>query len=88
MTRVDRVLRRSLGVDEHAPTDSTVKPAPPVDPEVLEESAYEPEPEEDDGRAKVVVPDHLKEKVSFEMDEISDEEYEQLMNPSHKHDEL
>jgi len=89
MIRVDRVLRRSLGVDEHAPTDSRVKPAPPVDPEVLDESAYEPEPEEDDGKAKVVVPDHLKDQVSFEMDEISDEEYEEMINPAvHQHEEL
>jgi heat shock protein beta len=35
--RVDRVLRRSLGVSEHAPTDSTVKPAPPVDPTLPDE---------------------------------------------------
>lgn len=34
LTRVDRVLRRSLGVSETAPTDDTVKPAPPVDPEL------------------------------------------------------
>ncbi|CAK5262727.1 unnamed protein product [Mycena citricolor] len=33
-TRVDRVLRRSLGVSETAPTDTKVKPAPPVDPEL------------------------------------------------------
>ena len=31
-TRVDRILRRSLGVSETAPTDDTVRPAPPVDP--------------------------------------------------------
>jgi hypothetical protein len=30
-TRIDRVLRRSLGVSESAATDTTVKPAPPVD---------------------------------------------------------
>ncbi|KAF8339008.1 uncharacterized protein EI90DRAFT_3279460, partial [Cantharellus anzutake] len=33
-TRIDRVLRRSLGVSEHAPTDTTVKPAPDVDDSV------------------------------------------------------
>ncbi|KAI0650307.1 heat shock protein Hsp90 [Trametes meyenii] len=44
-TRVDRILRRSLGVSEHAPTDTTVKPAPPVDPE-LPADADLPEPEE------------------------------------------
>ncbi|KAN0097613.1 Hsp90 domain containing protein [Tylopilus felleus] len=37
LTRVDRVLRRSLGVSETAPTDTTVKPAPPVDPTLAEE---------------------------------------------------
>ncbi len=36
-TRVDRILRRSLGVSETAPTDSTVKPAPPVDSKPVEE---------------------------------------------------
>lgn len=30
--RMDRILRRSLGVSETAPTDTTVKPAPPVSP--------------------------------------------------------
>lgn len=42
-TRVDRILRRSLGVSETAPTDSTVKPAPPVAPEPLadEEISFE-----------------------------------------------
>lgn len=34
---MDRVLRRSLGVSETAPTDTTVKPAPPVDPTFPEE---------------------------------------------------
>lgn len=34
---MDRVLRRSLGVSETAPTDTTVKPAPPVDPSLSEE---------------------------------------------------
>ncbi|CCL99418.1 uncharacterized protein FIBRA_01436 [Fibroporia radiculosa] len=34
-TIIDRVLRRSLGVSETAPTDTTVKPAPPVDSEPL-----------------------------------------------------
>ena len=44
-TRVDRILRRSLGVSETAPTDTTVKPAPPVDPE-LPPDADEPEVDE------------------------------------------
>ncbi|CDO71337.1 hypothetical protein BN946_scf184908.g95 [Trametes cinnabarina] len=53
-TRVDRILRRSLGVSETAPTDTTVKPAPPVDPE-LPEDADAPEPEDDivDGHGEI-----------------------------------
>ena len=51
-SRVDRVLRRSLGVSETAPTDTNVKPAPPVDPklpgEEEEVSMAAPEEEEDD----------------------------------------
>ncbi|TCD70817.1 hypothetical protein EIP91_001507 [Steccherinum ochraceum] len=43
-TRVDRILRRSLGVSETAPTDTTVKPAPPVDPELPTEEEPEEEP--------------------------------------------
>ena len=43
-TRVDRILRRSLGVSETAPTDTTVKPAPPVETgpiNVVEDAAEE-----------------------------------------------
>lgn len=68
-SRVDRVLSRSLGVSETAPTDTTVKPAPPVDPELPteEEEAQTPlfKQEEDDGKAKVILPDHLKDDVSY-----------------------
>ncbi|KAI0824788.1 heat shock protein Hsp90 [Trametes gibbosa] len=61
-TRVDRILRRSLGVSETAPTDTTVKPAPPVDPE-LPADADVPEPDEfADGRGK----------VSWEVEEIDE----------------
>ena len=69
-------------MSETAPTDTTVRPAPPVDPEILDESAYEPElpamsmpdiPDEDDGQARVVVPDHMKEKIHIEMEEIDEE---------------
>ena len=68
--RVDRVLRRSLGVSETAPTDTTVKPAPPVDPELPAEEADEQLPftspldKDDDGKAKVIIPEHLKNDVS------------------------
>ncbi|KAF5388243.1 hypothetical protein D9615_000400 [Tricholomella constricta] len=86
-SRVDRVLRRSLGVSETAPTDETVKPAPPVDPELpSEEEQYPimpPLDEEDDGKAKVIIPEHMKKDVSIEMEEIDDDD-----NPVVQHDEL
>lgn len=56
-----------MGVSETAPTDTTVKPAPPVDPELpTEEEQQMPffNEEEDDGKAKVIVPDHMKDDVS------------------------
>lgn len=87
--RVDRVLRRSLGVSETAPTDTTVKPAPPVDPELpLEEADQQYIPpldmdDSDDGKAKVILPEHLKDQVSIEMEEIDDDG-----NPVVQHDEL
>ncbi|KAF8974761.1 Hsp90 protein-domain-containing protein [Flammula alnicola] len=69
-TRVDRVLRRSLGVSETATVDETVKPAPPVESDL-------PEPvikaEEDDGRARVILPDELKDQISLEMEEIDED---------------
>jgi len=85
-TRVDRVLRRSLGVSETAKTDATVKPAPPVDTKDIED---EPEPvipgdfggqvpfempPDDDGKPKVILPDHLKDKISIDMEEIADDD--------------
>ncbi|KAG5646569.1 hypothetical protein DXG03_002872 [Asterophora parasitica] len=89
-SRVDKVLRRSLGVSETAPTDETVKPAPPVDPELPseEEQAEEQAPfavedADDDGKAKVVIPDHLKDKISIEMEEVDEDN-----NPIVHHDEL
>jgi heat shock protein beta len=66
--RVDKVLRRSLGVSETAPTDTSVEPAPPVDPEV---------PEEDEEGAeeppRMVLPDNLKGKLSMTMEELGDD---------------
>lgn len=67
-TRVDRVLRRSLGVSETAKTDTAVKPAPPVDPEI------EKEEEEDADVPGIKLPDHLKDKVQIEMEEIPDDD--------------
>ncbi|KAH8999049.1 heat shock protein Hsp90 [Lactarius akahatsu] len=82
LIRVDRVLRRSLGVSETAPTDTTVKPAPPVDPIILDESEYEPTPEPVvdeplafEGKPGVILPDELKDKIQIEMEEIGDGEY-------------
>ncbi|KAJ4478050.1 Hsp90 protein-domain-containing protein [Lentinula aciculospora] len=70
--RVDRVLRRSLGVSEHAPTDDTVKPAPPVDPELPAfEELYQMPPE--DGKAGIYVPPHMQDDLSIEMEEIDEE---------------
>ncbi|KAJ7276359.1 Hsp90 protein-domain-containing protein [Mycena haematopus] len=89
-TRVDRVLRRSLGVSETAPTDATVKPAPPVDPELPTEEFAEPDQFADqfidysqfkqqqqqmplDDKPGVQLPDHLKDQISIEMEEIDEE---------------
>jgi heat shock protein 90kDa beta len=69
--RIDRVLRRSLGVSETAPTDTTVKPAPQVDPELPSKESDQqlpyvpPVDGDDDGKAKVIIPEHLKNDVSF-----------------------
>ncbi|KAJ7507789.1 heat shock protein Hsp90 [Mycena galericulata] len=76
-TRVDRVLRRSLGVSETAPTDTTVKPAPPVDPELPTDEYVEPQPDFSDqfadDKVGVHLPDHLKDQVSIEMEEIDED---------------
>ena len=78
---MDRVLRRFLGVLETAPTDTTVKPAPPVDPVILDESEYEPQPElafKDlpeyaDGKPRVVLSDEMKEKIQIDIEEVDDD---------------
>lgn len=92
-TRVDRVLRRSLGVSQNAKVDESVKPAPPVDPTPPK---YKPQhkpltpPQENrgehvvnDGKPGIILPDHLKDKVSIEMEEI-DEDGNVIL----QHDEL
>ncbi|KAJ7591081.1 Hsp90 protein-domain-containing protein [Mycena floridula] len=71
-SRVDRVLRRSLGVSETAPTDTTVKPAPPVDPELPSEVDPEFMPPMSDVPG-VQIPDHMKDDVKIEMEEIDEE---------------
>jgi len=67
-TRVERVLRRSLGVSEAAKADVRVKPAPPIDPTLDEE--------DDEKEAKgphFNIPSELKDKISITMEEVSDE---------------
>lgn len=82
---MDRVLRRSLGVSEAAKADDTVKPAPPVDPELpSEEEEIQPfSVHEYDGKPGVILPDDLKDKISLTMEEIDDDG-----NPVVQHDEL
>jgi len=74
-TRVDRVLRRSLGVSETAATDAEVAPAPPIDPNVEEA---------EDDKPGIVLPDELKGKVDIQMEEV--DENNNPINPIH--DEL
>ncbi|KAH9965878.1 Hsp90 protein-domain-containing protein [Russula dissimulans] len=89
LIRVDRVLRRSLGVSQTAPTDTNVKPAPPVDPEILDESEYEPKPNpafdewpeykreerEDDGKPRVILSEEMKKKIQVDIEEMPDDEF-------------
>lgn len=84
-SRVDRVLRRSLGVSETASTDDTVKPAPPIDPEeVADEEELEGLDFSDIGDTPGIhLPDHMKDQMQVEMEEIDDDG-----NPVVKHDEL
>ena len=80
--RVDRVLRRFLGVLENAPTDTTVKPAPPVDPIILDEAEYEPKaeallnepwPEFVDLKPKVILSEEMKKKVEIDIEEVDED---------------
>jgi len=83
--RIDRVLRRSLGVSETAPTDETVKPAPPVDPELPSDEDLEDltgstinfkdfKDQQGDSGPQVVIPDDLKDKLEIEIEEMEDDE--------------
>ncbi|KAG1820201.1 Hsp90 protein-domain-containing protein [Suillus subaureus] len=77
LTRVDRVLRRSLGVSETAPTDNTVKPAPPVDPELPSDIPA-------DDEEMFNLPNEMqRNQIEFEMEEIDEHG-----NVVHNHDEL
>ena len=81
--RVDRVLRRSLGVSETAPTDTTVKPAPPVDPELPSEVSEDiPLPPMDD-MPGIHMPEHLRDQMKIELEEI-----DEFGNVVPGHDEL
>ncbi|GBE79623.1 Heat shock protein 90 homolog [Sparassis crispa] len=85
-TRVDRILRRSLGVSETASTDTTVKPAPPVDPvivDVEEELKNAEWPEYTPGAFRA---GNQPEMFQVEMEEIDEEG--NPVNPSGHHDEL
>jgi len=93
MFKIDRALRRSLGVSETAPTNESVRPAPPVDPsmpteEELMEEYMKSLDEQDDGKAKVVLPDHLKDQISIEMEELADDEDIISEGKESQHDEL
>jgi heat shock protein 90kDa beta len=77
--RVDRVLRRFLGVLENAPTDTTVKPAPPVDPVILDEAEYEPKrepepvlPEFEDYKPRVILSEEMKKKIEIDIEEVDE----------------
>ena len=63
-----------MGVSETAPTDETVKPAPPVDPELPSDEELDDltgstinfadfKDQQDDAGPQVVIPDDLKGKV-------------------------
>ena len=66
-TRVDRILRRSLGVSETAPTDTRVKPAPPVDPELPKEEELVEE------EVPFPMPTPTQNQVKWEVEEIDEE---------------
>lgn len=91
-TRVDRILRRSLGVSETAPTDDSVKPAPPVDPSLPtdEELAFDDthvplDPELLGLKVGEPVLDDGAPQVVFEAEEVDDVEEDEMYVG---HDEL
>jgi len=74
--RIDRVLRRSLGVSETAKASTVVTPAPPVAPPQSKQKTQEtavPTTAEDDV-PRIVLPDHLKDKIQIEMEVIPEDE--------------
>jgi heat shock protein beta len=75
--RIDRVLRRSLGVSELAEADSHVAPAPPVDTRPIDAEDIKP---------RVEMPDHLKDQLEVELEEIPEDE--DMYGNKISHDEL
>ncbi|KEP55374.1 cation-transporting ATPase [Rhizoctonia solani 123E] len=90
-TRMDRVLRRSLGVSESAKGDETVKPAPPVDETPLEEPGVMPEGAFEDITDNTAEQQTFQPKVDVKVDALKDEEIEAMLNKKEqeiKHEEL
>jgi len=90
-SRMDRVLRRSLGVSETATADETVKPAPPVDPKLPSEEELEAPPvfkneAAQDDKPQIILPDDLKDKLQIDLEEMTDEEVAGIFG--NEHDEL
>ncbi|CAE6448960.1 unnamed protein product [Rhizoctonia solani] len=90
-TRMDRVLRRSLGVSETAKGDETVKPAPPVDDTPLEEPGVMPEGAFEDIIDNAADQQTFQPKVDVKVDAVNDEAIEEMLNKKEqeiKHEEL
>lgn len=73
--RMDRVLRRSLGVSETAKADDTVKPAPPVDDTPLEE----PGVMSDDMLEDILKDNQATPKVDIKVDAFDEEEIDEML---------
>ncbi|CUA69091.1 Endoplasmin [Rhizoctonia solani] len=90
-SRMDRVLRRSLGVSETAKGDETVKPAPPVDETPLEEPGVLPEGAFEDITDNTADQQTFQPKVDVKIDAFNDEQIEEMLNKKEqevKHEEL
>ncbi|KAJ1309073.1 hypothetical protein OPQ81_004752 [Rhizoctonia solani] len=90
-SRMDRVLRRSLGVSETAKGDETVKPAPPVDDTPLEEPGVLPEGAFEDILDNTADQQTFQPKVDVKVDALDDEEIEEMLNKKERevrHEEL
>jgi len=89
-TRMDRVLRRSLGVSETAKADDTVKPAPPVDDTPLEEPGVMSDDMLDDTLLDNQADQQATPKVDIKVDEFDDEEVDEMLRKKEKltHEEL